>query len=79
VIVSLHTGVQVVFPVELAEGLADASPADVANIEISLTGLGLHPPKLDADLYVPVLLAGIFGSKRWMASQVSIPRQSRGL
>ena len=73
-IVSLHTGVQVVFPVELARGLADASPADVANIEISLTGLGLHRPKLDADLYVPVLLASVFDSKRWMASQLGHSR-----
>ncbi len=70
VVVSLNTGVQVTFPIELAEGLAGATPDDLADIEISPAGLGLHWPKLDADLYVPALLAGVFGSKRWMASQL---------
>ena len=31
-------------------------------------GLGLHWPVLDADIYVPALLAGVFGSRSWMAS-----------
>lgn len=70
VVVSLNTGVQVTFPTALAEGLAGATPDDLANIEISPAGLGLHWPKLDADLYVPALLAGVFGSKRWMAAQL---------
>jgi len=34
------------------------------------TGLGLHWPKLDADVYVPALLQGVFGSKQWMAAQL---------
>jgi hypothetical protein len=29
--------------------------------------LGLHWPKLDADVYLPALMQGVFGSKRWMA------------
>ncbi|MER8672015.1 DUF2442 domain-containing protein [Mesorhizobium sp. M1156] len=33
---------------------------------ISPTGLGLHWPQLDADVDVPALLQGVFGSKRWM-------------
>ena len=70
IVVNLNTGVQVAFPPRLAEGLADASPADLADIEISPAGLGLHWPKLDADVYVPSLLQGVFGSKRWMASQL---------
>lgn len=70
VVVKLNTDVQISFPVRLAEGLADASPDDLAAIEISPSGLGLHWPKLDADLYVPGLLAGQLGSKRWMAAQL---------
>ena len=68
VIVQLSTGVEVAFPATLAEGLADASPEELAEIEISPTGLGLHWPRLDADLYVPALLQGVFGSRSWMAS-----------
>ena len=70
VVVKLSTDVQISFPPRLAEGLADASPDDLATIEISPSGLGLHWPKLDADLYVPGLLAGQLGSKRWMAAQL---------
>ena len=70
IVVSLNTGVEVAFPPALAEGLAGAAPADLAKIEITPSGLGLHWPKLDADLYVPGLLAGAFGGKRWMAAQL---------
>jgi hypothetical protein len=70
VTVQLSTGVEVTFPVKLAQGLASASPEDLAEIEISPTGLGLHWPRLDADLYVPALLQGIFGSRSWMASHM---------
>ncbi len=67
VMVSLSNGLELAFPPHLAEGLADAKPADLAVIEITPTGLGLHWPKLDTDLYLPALLEGVFGSPRWMA------------
>lgn len=70
VVVALNTGVELTFPTRLAEGLADASPDSLADIEISPAGLGLHWPQLDADLYVPGLLQGVFGSKTWMARQL---------
>jgi hypothetical protein len=48
--------------------------ADLDRIEevlaAAITGLGLHWPRLDADLYVPALLHGVFGSKNWMARQL---------
>ncbi len=70
VVVKLNTDVQISFPPRLTEGLADASPDDLAAIEVSASGLGLHWPKLDADLYIPGLLVGQLGSKRWMAAQL---------
>lgn len=70
VVISLNTGVEVTFPPELAEGLADADPGDLAKIEITPSGLGLYWPELDADLYVPGLLAGAFGDRQWMAAQL---------
>jgi len=39
-------------------------------IEITPTGLGLHWPRWDADLYLPALASGVFGSPRWMAGQM---------
>jgi hypothetical protein len=70
IVVNLNTGVQVAFPPRLAEGLAGASPADLSQIEISPAGLGLHWPKLDADIYVPALMQGVFGSRNWMAARL---------
>lgn len=69
-VVTLNTGVELAFPTRLAEGLADASPEDLADVEISPAGLGLHWPRLDADLYVPALLQCVFGSKGWMAREL---------
>ncbi|MCL2875506.1 MAG: DUF2442 domain-containing protein [Betaproteobacteria bacterium] len=70
VVVSLDSGVHITFPVELAEGLSGALPEELAIIEITPGGMGLHWPKLDADVYVPALLQGVFGSKKWMAARL---------
>jgi hypothetical protein len=70
IVVRLNTGLELAFPPSLAEGLDGASPGELADLEISPAGLGLHWPKLDADLYIPALLQGIFGSRRWMAAQL---------
>jgi len=68
IMVTLSNGLELAFPPHLAEGLAGAKPADLAIIEITPAGLGLHWPQLDADLYLPSLLEGIFGSPGWMAA-----------
>ena len=68
VVVTLNTDVQISFPARRVEELAGATPEELAAIEITPSGLGLHWPLLDADLYVPGLLAGQLGSKRWMAA-----------
>ena len=70
VVARLNTGIELAFPVEHLEELAGALGEDLAEIEISPTGLGLHWPRLDADLYVPSLLRGVFGSRGWMAAQM---------
>ncbi len=70
IIVALSTGVELTFPSSMAQGLADADHADLSAIEISPSGLGLHWPQLDADLYVPALMQGIFGTKAWIAREM---------
>lgn len=52
------------------EGLEDARPSQLTEIEINPSGFGLHFPAMDADLYVPGLLDGILGSKSWMAARL---------
>jgi hypothetical protein len=70
VVVKLNTGVELTFPTELAEGLRGAPDEALAKVEISPGGLGLHWPKLDTDLYVPAMIQGVFGNRRWMAREL---------
>jgi hypothetical protein len=70
VIISLSNGLEVSFPAHEVQGLETATPTDLSCIEIDPPGFGLHFPTLDADLYVPALLQGIFGSERWMAARL---------
>ena len=69
VIVRLTTGVEIGFAPRDAEGLQAATRDDLGRIEIEAFGLGIHFPTLDADLYVPGLLKGLLGSRRWMAAR----------
>jgi Protein of unknown function (DUF2442) len=64
--VELNNGCAFEFPVTHAEGLARAKALELQTIEVSASGLGLHWPKLDADLYVPAIVKGILGTKQWM-------------
>jgi hypothetical protein len=68
VVIGLSSGLQIAFRPQDAQGLESARPAQLACIEISPSGLGLHFPALDADLYLPALLEGFLGSRQWMAS-----------
>ena len=70
IVVRLNTGLELRFSPSMIEGLASAAPDELDNVEISPAGLGLYWPKLDADLYIPALLHGVFGSRRWMAAQL---------
>jgi hypothetical protein len=67
VVIALSTGLEIGFKPHDVQGLEAARPAQLAEIEISPSGLGLHFPLLDADLYLPALLHGFLGSRQWMA------------
>jgi hypothetical protein len=68
VVIGLNTGSEVAFRPRDAQGLERAKPEQLGEIEISPSGLGIHFPKLDADIYLPALLEGFLGSKRWVAA-----------
>jgi Protein of unknown function (DUF2442) len=70
IIVNLSTGIGIFFSPKDAQGLEGASPTQLSEIEITPSGFGLHFPKLDADLNVPALLEGFFGSRKWMAARL---------
>lgn len=66
VVVELTNGCSFIFPVDKAQGLAGASDKDLSDVKVLGRGFGLHWEKLDADLSIPALVVGIFGSKAWM-------------
>lgn len=70
VVITLATGLQLAFPPRLVQGLESALPADLEVTEISPSGLGVHFPRLDADIDLPALVQGFFGSARWMAQRM---------
>lgn len=70
VVIALSSGLELAFSPHYAQGLEHAKPDQLTGIEISPSGLGLHFPQLDVDLYLPALLEGFLGSKNWMASEL---------
>ena len=69
IVVDLTNGATFAFPPALVQGLCDAIPEQLAEIEISPSGYGLHWPQLDEDYSVPGLVNGVFGTAKWMAAK----------
>ena len=70
IIVRCSTGLGLLITPSETQGLAGASVADLSEIEITPSGLGLHWPRLDADVYLPAILGGFTGSEAWMAAHL---------
>lgn len=68
-VVELANGCTNILPPGMAQELHGADPADLAEIQIDGVGFNLHWPRLDANLAVPATVAGVFGTKAWMAKQ----------
>jgi hypothetical protein len=68
-VIELASGLGITISPKHPQGLEDASPADLESAQISPSGLGIHFPNLDANVYLPALLEGLLGTKRWMAAR----------
>jgi hypothetical protein len=66
-IVGLSNQRRLVLPIEDLQGLEQATPAQIQNYELLGRGTGISFPDLDVDLYVPALMEGVYGNRRWMA------------
>lgn len=66
-VLELKNGATHSVPCHLLQGLRDADPADIAEVELGLRGASLHWEKLNWDFTVGGLVRGIFGTKKWMA------------
>lgn len=68
IVIELSSGLAVSFRPHDAQGLERATPSDLAKIEITPSGLGIRFSELDTDLYLPAVLEGFLGSRKWMAA-----------
>jgi hypothetical protein len=61
ILIEMHSGVEIRFPVERNPRLAKGSLAQLSRIELS--PFGLHWPDLDEDLSLRGLMEGDYGQK----------------
>lgn len=66
VIVDLNNDSTFIFPPKLAQGLSEASDAELSDVKVLGLGFALEWTRLDAHFSVSGLLSGIFGNKKWM-------------
>ncbi len=64
--VELSNGALFAFPVDDAQGLADASDEDIAAVDISPSGYALEWRSIDVDLLLEPLMRGVLGTREWM-------------
>lgn len=69
IVVDLTNGCTFAFPPRIVQGLERATEAELAEVEVLGAGYGLHWETLGVDFTVPGLLAGIFGTRAYMARQ----------
>jgi hypothetical protein len=70
VVIRLNSGLDIAFSPRHAQGLENATAAQLSEIEISPSGFGIFFPRLDVDIYLPALLQGFLGSRAWMAARL---------
>jgi len=69
ILIMMHSGVEVRFPIGRNPRLAGGTPDQLRNIEVS--PFGLHWPDLDEDLSFRGLLAGDYGQNQKSPSERS--------
>ena len=66
-IVGLSNQRRLVLPIEEVQGLGKATHEQMRMYKLIGRGTGISFPELDVDLYVPALIEGVYGNRRWMA------------
>jgi len=62
----LSDGAELLVPVSQLQGLSEASPEAIREVELTADGLALHWDELDVHYTVPGLLRGLYGTRAWM-------------
>jgi Protein of unknown function (DUF2442) len=77
IVIKFLSGVELTIPRLLLQGLERATPAQLAEVEIVDAQSGLHWEALDVDHYIPSMLEGVFGNRKWMSHLGKIGGASR--
>ena len=72
IVVELVNGCTFLFPPRIAQGLETATDDELAEVETDTVGFGLHWERLDADFTVAGLMAGRFGTARYMQERFGV-------
>ncbi len=67
IVIELTSGVTFWVPTQLLEGVAGAAPEDAAQVALGPRGASLHWAPLGVDFSLAGLLAGVLGTRAWMA------------
>lgn len=70
VLIEMNDGLEVTFAPQRYQDLADATPEQLSEIEVSGRGSAIYFPRLDASIYIPGLLQGLTGTRQWMAQEL---------
>lgn len=65
-VIEMKNGTTLIVPCTVMQGLRDADPELIAEVELMPRGAALHWERLNQDFSIAGLLAGRFGTKRWM-------------
>jgi hypothetical protein len=80
-VLHMDNGTIHMIPRKLLQGLSESATPDLQRVELLGGGTGLYWPTLDVAHYVPGLLAGVYGSTKWMkrldGSRAARPRDVR--
>ncbi|HUZ67138.1 MAG TPA: DUF2442 domain-containing protein [Beijerinckiaceae bacterium] len=71
IVVDLINGCVYGFPTGIVQDLQGANEDALAGVVVDGAGLNLNWPALDVDLYVPALVAGVFGTRAWMTRELA--------
>jgi hypothetical protein len=66
-LVDLTNGRRLALPIEDLQGLENATKKQLGNIQILGQGTGVSFPDIDVGFYVPSLIEGVYGNRRWMS------------
>jgi hypothetical protein len=74
IMVTLNTGIEVAIDPSRLQTLQNAKTSMLREIEITPMGDALFFPKLDDGIYLPGILRGVYGTRRWMEDKIRSKR-----